>query len=44
MYYSEKNWEKGVRLLQNQCTLQAAGPVSDYETQHNLQKAAPAEE
>ena len=33
-YYSAENWEKGVRLLQRQCSTHVAGPVTDYETTH----------
>jgi len=33
-YYTEKNWEKGVTNLQLQCSTLAAGPVKQYETQH----------
>ena len=31
-YYTEKNWETGVRFLQQQCANQAAGPVTQYES------------
>lgn len=31
-YYTEKNWETGVKFLQQQCANQAAGPVTQYES------------
>lgn len=33
-YYSEENWEKGIRLLRYECSQHGAGPVADYETKH----------
>ena len=42
-YYSEKNWEMGVRNLQLQCSYRGAGPVRQYESKQKSEATAVAE-